>query len=48
MGVEVDENAMTEEAQMMADAVDAMELDADYFDPQMVSDDNNLKEIHDN
>ncbi len=48
MGVEVDENALTEEAQMMTDAVDAMELDADYFDPQMVSDDSNLKDIHDN
>ncbi len=48
MGVEVDENAATEEQQMMADAVDAMELDPDYFDAQLVVDDANFKEIHDN
>lgn len=33
MGIEVDENAMNEEQQAMADATDALELDADYFDP---------------
>jgi hypothetical protein len=32
----------------MTDAVDAMELDVEYFDPQLVNDDSNLKEIHDN
>lgn len=32
----------------MADAVDALELDQDYFDSQMVQDDTVLKEIHDN
>ena len=33
---------------MMTDAVDALELDADYFDLQMVQDDAQLKEIYDN
>ena len=32
----------------MADAHDAMELDADYFEAQMVTDDAVLKDIHDN
>ena len=48
MNVERDENAEGEEAQMMTDAVDALELDADYFDLQMVQDDAQLKEIYDN
>ncbi len=39
MGVERDENAEGEEAQIMADAIDALELDADYFDLQLVQDD---------
>ena len=32
----------------MAEAVDALELDADYFDTQMIQDDTILKDIHDN
>ena len=32
----------------MIDAVDALELDIDYFDNQMVQDDAILKDIHDN
>ena len=36
MGIERDENADGEEAQEMTDAVDALELDTDYFDTQML------------
>ena len=32
----------------MMDAIDALELDVDYFDNQMVQDDAVLKDIHDN
>lgn len=32
----------------MADAVEALELDSDYFDTQMIQDDLVLKDIHDN
>ena len=32
----------------MADAHDAMELDVDYFEAQMITDDAILKDIHDN
>ena len=48
LNVEKDENAENEEAQMMTDAIDALELDADYFDLQLVQDDSQLKEIYDN
>ena len=32
----------------MADALEALELDVDYFDNQMMQDDPILKDIHDN
>ena len=48
MGIERDENEEKENEQEMLDAVDALELDIDYFDNQMVQDDPVLKEIHDN
>ena len=48
MGVERDENAENEQAQEMTEAVDALELDIDYFDTQMLQDDAVLKDIHDN
>ena len=48
MGIERDENAENEQAQEMAEAVDALELDIDYFDTQMLQDDTVLKDIHDN
>ena len=48
MGVERDENAENELMQEMTDTADAMELDVDYFDLQIVQDDATLKEIYEN
>lgn len=48
MGIEVDENVAGEQATEMLEAVDALELDNDYFDTQMIQDDAILKDIHDN
>ena len=48
MGIEKDENAEGELQQELLDAADLLELDADYFDLQIVQDDSIFKEIHDN
>lgn len=48
LGVQVDENAEPEEDQAMRDAMDALDLDPDYFIHQAVQDDPIFKQIFDN
>lgn len=48
LGVQVDENAEPEEDQAMRDAMDALDLDPDYFIHQSVQDDPIFKQIFDN
>ena len=46
MGIEKDETAEGDKAQELADAIDGMELDEDYFPLPVVQDDPTLKEIY--